>query len=166
LADETTAVEVVAAVTVSVAFEVGPVNPAIFVAVAKTLLLNVPAALVATLAEIWHEAPGASVELAKLIEVEPPLPEAAPLQLLVKPLGVATTIPLGKLSVNVIPFRVVFALVLLTVMVSFETAPKGMLVGANALLTLGGLMTVMLAVAKLPVSPPASVAVTLPLVLF
>lgn len=120
-----------------------------------------------TLTLTVQDVPGLKVAPDRDTEVDPPLPLAVPVHVLLRLLGVATTKFVGKVSVKATLFRVELALLLLTIRVSVEVAPKTMLVGAKDLVMLGGLMTVMLAVAgEVLVRPPASVAVTSLLVLF
>ena len=90
---------------------------------------------------------------------------AVPPQVLVNPLGVATTIPAGKISVNVVPdsaTALAAGLVMVNVndVVPFSDTP----VAPNAFAIAGGASTLMLADAVPPVPP--SVEVTLPVVLF
>lgn len=87
-------------------------------------------------------APGASDELARLTDDEPALAVTVPVHELLKPDGVATIRPAGRLSVNVIPFSVRFWFVLLTVNVRLVVPFSGMVAAPNCLVILGGLMTV------------------------
>ncbi len=120
-----------------------------------------------TSTEIVQDAAGASNRPLALIEDgASTIVPGAPGQLLVKFAGVATMSPAGRLSVNATPFSVKLALVLERVKVRLVVPFRGIVAAPKALAIVGGLMTVMLAEAVLPVSPPASVAVTLPLVLF
>ena len=61
-----------------------------------TLLFFTPEVVPVTLTEIVHEGPGASVAPDKLTEPEPATAVAVPLQVELKPLGVATTRPAGR----------------------------------------------------------------------
>jgi len=90
-----------AAVTVSVALEVFPAPPSVEVTV--TVLFLVPAVVAVTLTERLQEAPAANVIPDKLTDDEPLTAETTPLQLLLNPFGVATTRPVGRLSVKAIP---------------------------------------------------------------
>ena len=98
------------ATTVSSALEVFPV-PAV-VSLAVTLLFAVPATVPCTFTDTVQLAPGARLELPRDTEPEPATAVALPEQLLVKPLGVATTrVPgaaLGRVSVNVMALSVWF----------------------------------------------------------
>jgi hypothetical protein len=85
------------ATTVMLAFEVFPV-PA-FVDVTVTLLFFTPALTPATLTVMAQDALPAKVAPAKLTELAPDTAVAVPPQVLVKPLGVATANPAGRLSV-------------------------------------------------------------------
>ena len=94
------------------------------------------------------------------------MPEAAvavvvPPQVLDKPLGVATTRPAGKVSVNAKPVKLVPVLELVMVKVS-EVVPLSVMVGApKALVMLGGLATVRVALEVFPVPPSVEVICTL-----
>jgi hypothetical protein len=90
--------------TVMLALEVLPVPPS--VDVTCTLLFFTPAVVPCTFTETVHEALDASVPPERLTEPEPATAVAVPPQLLVSALGVATTRPAGRLSVNAIPFNV------------------------------------------------------------
>src|SRR6266853_347736 len=103
------------ATTVMEAFDVLPV-PA-FVEVTWTLLFFTPAVVPVTFTEIVQLAPGVRLAPLRLIEEEPATAVAVPSQVVVKPLGVATTRPAGRLSVNATPLSVRFAFVLLRVKV-------------------------------------------------
>src|SRR5258708_1414451 len=152
------------ATTVMLAFEVFPA-PA-FVEVAWTLLFLTPAVVPVTSRDIVHEAPGARLAPDRLTEEDPSTAVAVPLHVLFRLPGVATIRPDVRVSVNATPFSVRFALVLVSVKVRLVVPLSGIEAAPKALAMVGGLITVMLALAVLPVSPPASVAVTLPLMLF
>lgn len=114
--DEVTAVVVSAFITVRGAVEVFP-DPAV-VSLALTLLLAAPTFAPCTFKETVQLVPGARLELARDTEPEPAFAVAVPLQLLLKPLGVATINDpgalLGRVSLNVMALSVRFWLVLLT----------------------------------------------------
>src|SRR5215469_16696690 len=92
------------AITVTDAFAVLPV-PAV-VSLTVTLLFVAPALVPWTFNPTVQLAPGARLELARETEPEPAAAVAVPVQLLVKPLGVATTRPAGRVSVKVMPLSV------------------------------------------------------------
>jgi hypothetical protein len=92
------------ATTVIDAFEVLPAPPS--VEVTSTLLLFTPAEVPCTLTVTVQLAPPARVPAESVTWLEPAVAVAVPPQLFVSPLGVATTRPDGKLSVNAIPFSV------------------------------------------------------------
>src|SRR5215471_18962302 len=140
------------ATTVMLAVAVLPV-PAV-VSVALTLLLFTPAVVPCTFTETVHDAPGARLAPESDTEDDPSVAVAVPLQVVLRFPGVATTRPAGSESVNEIPLRVRFWLVLLTVMVRLVVPFRGMVVAPKALALVGGLMTVRLAVGVLP--SPAS----------
>src|SRR5882724_6008341 len=96
---------------------------------------------------------------------EPATAVAAPPQVLVKPLGVATTNPAGSVSVNATPVSATaFAPGLVMVKVSEVVPFSGRFAAPKALAIDGGATTLMLADAVPPVPP--SVDVTFPVVLF
>ena len=122
-----------------------------------------PAVVPCTFTETVQLALAASVPLERLMLPDPATAVAVPPQVLFKALGVATTNPAGKLSVNAIPLSAtpVFGLLIVNVR---EVVPfSGMLAAPNALVIDGGVATVKLAVAVLPVPP--LVEVTFPVVL-
>src|SRR5258708_1335717 len=89
---------------------------------------------------------------------------AVPPQVLVSPLGVATTRPAGRLSVKATPVSgIVLAAGLVIVKLSEVEPFSAMAAAPNDLVMVGGVATLMLAVAVLPVPP--LVEVTLPVVL-
>lgn len=101
----------------------------------------------------------------KLTLVDPATAVAVPPQVLVNPLGVATTVPTGKESVNATPVSApVLAAGLVMVKVSDVVLFNGMTAAPKALAMDGGATALMLAEAVPPVPP--SVEVTLPVVLF
>ena len=122
----------------------------------------VPVVVPVTFTEIAHE-PAATVPPDKLIELDPATAEVVPLHVLLRAFGVETTRPVGRLSVNAKPVRPTeFELLMVNVRLvlafsKIELAPK-------ALLMVGGVATVMLADAVLPVPP--LVELTAPVVLF
>jgi hypothetical protein len=96
---------------------------------------------------------------------EPAAAVAVPPQVFVSPLGVATTIPTGNVSVNATPVSATaFAAGLVIVKVSEVVPFSGIFAAPNALAIDGGETTLTLADAVPPVPP--SVEVTLPVVLF
>ena len=96
---------------------------------------------------------------------DPATAVAVPPQVLLSPLGVATTIPAGNVSVNATPVSAtVLAAGFVMVKVSEVVPFNGIAVAPKALAIDGGATTLMLAEAVPPVPP--SVDVTLPVVLF
>ena len=99
-----------------------------------------------------------------------PLPATAvivpPPQLPARPLGVETTRPAGKLSVNPIPVKLAAALLFWIVNVSEVEAPVRMLAAPNALMMTGGLGVLTMTLADAVPPMPLSVAVTWLVVLF
>ena len=104
----------------------------------------------------------ASVPPLRVTEDEPAAPVAVPPHVLFNPFGVATTDPAGKLSVNAMPLSAVPVFGLLMVKVSDVVPFSGMLAAPKAFVIDGGVTTVKLAEAVLPVPP--LVEVTLPVV--
>lgn len=147
--------------TVTLAVEVVLVPPS--VELACTELFFTPTVVPVTLTETVQFPLAASVAPVRLTEPPPAVASAVPPQVLLSPLGVATTKPAGKLSVNTIPVRLrpVFGFVILNVS---EVVPfNGTLAAPNALMIDGGEATVRFALAVFPVPP--FVDVTLPVVL-
>ena len=70
-----------------------------------------------TLSEMVQEALAASVPLERVTEPEPAAAVTVPLQVVLRPLGVATTRPAGSASLKLTPVRprVVFGLLILKV---------------------------------------------------
>ena len=98
------------------------------------------------------------------------LPEPAtavivpPPQVPVRPFGVATTRPAGRVSVNATPVSEIVGVRIVDGKASARCVPfSGMLAAPNDLVIVGGVATVRFAVAVLPVPP--LVEVTLPVVL-
>jgi hypothetical protein len=92
------------ATTVIEALEVLPVPPS--VEVTWTLLFFTPAVVPCTLTETVQLALAANIPPERLMLPDPATAVAVPPQVLFKALGVATTTPAGRLSVNAIPFSV------------------------------------------------------------
>lgn len=141
------------ATTVMEALEVLPMPP--FVELACTLLFFTPAVVPWTFTETVQLAPGASDAPLKDTDIDPSAAVAVPLHVLFRLPGVATISPAGKLSLKATPFSVRFWLVLLRVNVRLVVPFSGIEAAPNALVMLGGLMTVKLAEDVLPL--PASV---------
>ncbi len=96
---------------------------------------------------------------------EPATAVAVPPQVLVSPLGAATTKPAGKESVKATPaWATLLAAGFVMVNVSEVVPFNGMVAAPKALLIVGGAITVMLTEAVPPVPP--STEVTLPVILF
>ena len=129
--------------TVMLALEVLPVPP--FVELTVTLLFLTPAVVPCTLTETVQLAPAASVAALKLTEEDPATAVAVPLQVVLMPLGVATTRPAGRLSVNAMPFNTEFTLLLVMVKVRLVVPFNGTVAAPNALVIEGGSMTVSVA---------------------
>ena len=157
-------VTVGAAVTVRFAVAVPPV-PALVDVTAPVVLVQSPAELPVTFTLKVHDPLAGMVPLDKLTLLDPALAEIvppAPHEPL-RPLGVATTIPLGNASVNATPLSatvLIWAMVKLRLVVPFI----GIRPAPNVLVIEGGASTVTLAAAVPPVPP--STDVTAPVVLF
>src|SRR5205807_3974387 len=149
------------ATTVREVLEVLPVPATVSVTV--TLLGANPATVPCTFTEIVHDAPAAKLAPVKETTPEPATAVGVVLQVLLKPLGVATTsVPgaaFGKVSVNEIPFSMETALLFGLVMVNVRlVAPfSGIVEAPKALLIVGGLMTLRLGLAEAVLPLPASV---------
>src|SRR5438552_504775 len=134
-----------------------PVPPSVELT-ALVVLLLLPAVVPVTSTENVHVEPAAgdavSVPPDRLMLLLPATAVIVPPPQDPVTLGVAaTTRPAGRLSVNATPLNatLVFGLLMLKLNVLF--AFSAMLVGLNALVMVGGLATVRLAVAVLPVPP-------------
>jgi hypothetical protein len=146
--------------TVMLALDVLPAPPS--VEITLTLLFLTPGVVPWTFTDTVQLALAAKVPAERLMLPDPAVAVAVPPQVLFKALGVATTKPSGKLSVKAIPVRarLVFGLVILKVS---EVVPfSGICAAPNALVIAGGVATVRLAEAVLPVPP--FVEVTFPVV--
>src|SRR5215813_4974164 len=111
---------------------------------------------------MMQEPLAASAPPDRLTEPEPAVAVTAPPQVLLRPLGVATTRPAGSESVKATPVRASVLLGLLILKVSEVVALSRMLAAPNALLMVGAEATVRFALAVLPVPP--LVEVTAPVV--
>jgi hypothetical protein len=140
------------ATTVSEALAVLPVPPSIEVTL--TLLFLAPAVVPVTFRLKLQDAPAPSVPPDKLTEDDPARAVPAPVQVVVSALGVATTSPAGRLSVKATPVSAIaFSAVFETVKLKLVLPFRGMLAAPKLLVMLGGVPTVRLAVAVLPVPP-------------
>ena len=156
-------VDVVRVVTVRVEVSLVAPGPLSLAVITPVVLLFSPVVVPVTLSEMLHEPLDVTVPAARLTDPEPATAVVVPPQLLLRPLGVATTNPAGSVSLNATPLRpIVFGL--LMVKLRLVLAFTGIEVAPKALLIVGGLATVMLADAVLPVPP--FVEVTAPVVLF
>ena len=122
-----------------------------------------PPVIAVTFTESVQELLVARVAPDRLTELDPATAVAVPPHVLFNPLGVATTSPAGRLSVNATPVKTIalaagFVIVKLREVVPFS----GTLVAPKDLVIVGGLATVRLAEAVFPVPP--LVEVTFPVV--
>jgi len=156
-------VTVGAAVTVRFAVAVPPV-PALVDVTAPVVLVQLPAEAPATFTLKVHEPLAGMVPPDKLTLLDPATAAIVPLpHEPLRPLGVATTIPLGNASVNATPLSatvLTWATVKLRLVVPFI----GIRATPNVLVIEGGASTITLADAVPPVPP--STDVTAPVVLF
>lgn len=145
------------ATTVRDVLEVLPV-PAI-VSLTVTLLFLSPAVAPLTFTEMVQLAPAARLAPVNDTVPEPATAVGVVLQVLVKPFGVATTKPEGRLSVNEMPLRTDAALLfgLVIVNVRLVVPFSGMVEAPKTLLIVGGSMTVKLGLAVAVLPLPASV---------
>src|ERR1700722_290881 len=142
-----------ALVAVTEAFEVFPVPP--LAEVTCTLLFFTPPVTAVTFREKVQELPLAKVAPARMIDEDPAAAVIVPApQEPANALGVDTTKPAGRLSVNAKPVSATaFATGLLIVKLSEVEPFNGSVAAPNVLVIAGGLATVTLAVAVLPVPP-------------
>ena len=115
------------------------------------MLVSGPDAVPVTFTVIVHEPLTGIVPLASTTEAVPAVAVVVPPQVLTNPLGVATSKPAGKISVIAAPVKST-ALGFLSVRVREVTPPTGSTGTPNALLTVGGTATKVVAVAGVPVS--------------
>jgi hypothetical protein len=148
-------------VTVMEALEVLPVPLSVEVTV--TELFFMPAVVPVTLTDTVHDALLARVPAERLTLDDAATAVAVPPQVLLMPLGVATTKPAGRLSVNARPVNARLAFGFEMLKVSDVVPFSGIVAAPKALVMEGADATVRLAVAVLPVPP--FVEVTLPVVL-
>lgn len=147
------------ATTVMLADAVPPVPPSVEVT-APVVLFCVPAAMPVTLTDKLQDAVAARVPPDKLITLVPCVAVIVPVHVVVRPLGVEMISPAGSVSLNPMPVRVLELFGLLRVKVSNVLPFSGMLVAPNALLMVGGEITVMDALDVLPVPPLVDVTCT------
>ena len=119
------------------------------------VLVLVPVVVAVTLIVITHVPLDARVPPASERLPLAAVAVAVPLQLLLSAFGVATTRPAGRLSAKAKPATAKVALGLLIVTVSEVVPPTGIVAAPNACVTWRGTseLTVMVAVAELPVPP-------------
>lgn len=146
--------------TLMLAEAVPPVPPSVE-DTGPVVLFCRPAVVPVTLTENVQELFAASVPPAKLITLLPAVAEIVPPpQLPVRPFGLDTTSPAGRVSLKATPVRAValpFWMVKLKEMERFS----GMLAAPNALVIVGGPTTLMLALEVFPVPPFVELTVTL-----
>lgn len=151
------------ATTVIVAVLLGLPAPVSVALIAPVVLFITPGVVPVTVTVTKQVVPGARLAPDKAMLVGTVVVSVPPQTVLV---ALATVRPAGKVSVKATPVSVKLALVLWSVNVRVAVLFSAIVVALNAFEIVGGLTTVMLAVATLPVRPPASVAVTFELVLF
>jgi hypothetical protein len=149
------------ATTVTLAFDVFPAPASVEVIV--TLLFFTPAVTPVTFTDRVQDALVARVPPERLMLDDPATAVAVPLHVVVNPLGVATTSPAGRVSLNATPVSATFVFGLAMLKVSDVLPFSGMLAAPKDFKMVGGVATVKLAEAVLPVPP--LVDVTLPVVL-
>src|ERR1051326_2455295 len=137
--------------------------PLSFDEIGPVVLFCTPACTPVTFKLMVHEPFAASDPPERLMEPDPAAAVVVPPQVLESPLGVATTKPDGSESVNVTPVSAKLVFGLLMLKVNDVLAFSRMLAAPKALLIVGGVPTVRLALAVLPVPP--FVEVTFPVVL-
>src|SRR6266700_2141129 len=143
------------ATTVMFADAVLPVPPFVEVTLPVVLFFR-PAVVPVTFAVSVHEVLTAIVPPVKLTLPEPATAVAVPPQVLVNPLGVATTRPAGSVSVKATPVSAtVLAAGLVMVKVSEVVPFSGIVAAPNALAIEGGATTVRVAVLLVVPVPPS-----------
>lgn len=143
-----------------------PVPPSVEV-INPVVLFCVPGAMPTTFTENVHEPPAGSVPPERFTTDAPEMPPVvmvpAP-QEPVRPLGVATFRPTGSVSPKPMPVNATVAFGLVTVKVRVVVPFSGIVAAPNALVKIGGAVTVRVAVEVLPA--PLSLAVTVTLLTF
>ena len=143
---------IAAAVTVTEALEVLPVPPS--VDETCTLLFFTPAVVPITFTESVQDVLAARVAAPRLTDAAPAAALAVPVQVVVNPLGVATSKPDGRLSVNATPVSGMVLLAGLLMLNVSEVGPfTGIVATPNDFTITGGAATDRLAVAVFPVPP-------------
>jgi hypothetical protein len=129
--------------TVTVAVLLATPVPPLVEETAPVVLLLTPDVVPVTLTAIVQELLVGIEPPDRLIEPVPAVAVTVPPQVLLNPFGVATTRPAGRLSVKATPFNAtVFAAGLLIVKVREVEPLSGIVDAPNALLIVGGAMTV------------------------
>jgi hypothetical protein len=136
-------------ITETLAFEVFPVPPLVEFTV--TLLFFTPPVVAVTLTDKLQVVLDASVEPERLTDEAPAVAVAVPPQVLLRPFGVATTKPAGKLSVKATPFNARLAFGFERSKVSEVFAFRAILTAPKAFVIDGAVATVRFAEAVLPV---------------
>lgn len=132
--------------TSTLAFETIPVPPSVEVMV--TLLFFTPVVVPVTFTPTVQLPLAARVAELRETVPEPAMAVVVPLQVVVKPLGVATTNPAGRVSVNATPVSCTVLAVAFAMVKVREVDPfSAMLVAPNAFAIVGGATTVTVAVA-------------------
>jgi hypothetical protein len=139
-----------------------PVPPSVEL-IGPVVLFFTPGVVPWTVSEMVQDPLVATDPPDRLAEDAPGVAVAVPPQLLFRLDGFATTTPAGKLSVKAIPFSVTFEFGFVMVKVRLVVPFKGTCATPNALEIVGGLATVRVAEAVLPVPP--FVELTAPVVL-
>jgi hypothetical protein len=129
--------------TVTEALEVFPDPP--FVELTDTLLSFTPDVVPVTFTDMAQDVFAVKLAPLKLTEVAPPVAVAVPPHVLLSPLGVVTTRPAGKLSVNATPVRDRAVLLFVIVKVRLVAPFSGTVEAPNAFVIDGGLVTVRVA---------------------
>jgi len=124
----------------------------------------VPAVVPVTFTLMEHEPLDASVPPVKLMVLEPAVSDTVPVHVVLAPLGVDTTKPPGRLSVKATPVSAKLEFGLLMLNVKLVEPFSGIVAAPKALLMVGGVATVRVAVLLVPPVPPL-VELTLPVVL-
>src|SRR5689334_7525116 len=139
--------------TVRFAVAVLPVPPFVD-ETAPEVLVYCPDTLEVTFTATVQELFTATLPPVRLMLVPPDVADADPPQLLVSPFGVATTNPVGSVSLNATPLSgTVFAAGFMIVNVSVLVPFTAIVVGLNAFAIDGGATTVNVSVAVFPVPP-------------
>jgi hypothetical protein len=156
------AVLMVGAAATEIEAEAVPPVPPLAEEIGPLVLLNAPADALVTFTESVQLPPAAIEPPLRVIRLVPAVAVAVPPQVVVRPLGVATTNPAGRASLNATPASLtVFAVGFVTAKLRLLVPFGAIIAGLKASAMLGGATTASDAVAVFPAPPSMDVTLTL-----